>query len=266
MRNKLICLFFVTILLASCGAPIPQPTATAVPTSTRTPVPIPTATRTLKPPSDSEPSWIRNDDELFIFDPVSSEWIRAAQDADTDLPVYEADGKKIILVGDEWLAVTIEAGADNKITATTEDGQQWKWGEQGWEAGLHQAEYWLNPDGTVKPGEVIPSGCLQVEGKDTCVFNPAASPAIYEGLLKVIYNFTVSFGGNPGKFWDKSGDWSEREARLPGAADQFVQACREGQIFHDLTNMERWMGGERGAQKGRVTPLGSSTRDRLARE
>ncbi len=109
-----------------------------------------------------------------------------------------------------------------------------------WRGDLIQEQYWLNPDGTTKPGEVIPAGCLQSEGKDHCVLNPEASPAVYDGLLKMIYNVTVSFGGNPGGYWDKSGDWAEREARLPQAADKFVQACREGQTFDNLTNLVRW--------------------------
>ena len=111
-----------------------------------------------------------------------------------------------------------------------------------WRGELIQEQYWLNPDGTTKPGEVIPAGCLQAEGKDHCVLNPEASPAVYEGLLKMIYNVTVSFGGNLGGYWDKSGDWAEREARLPPAADKFVQACREGQTFDNLTNLVRWDG------------------------
>ena len=118
-----------------------------------------------------------------------------------------------------------------------------------WRGELIQEQYWLNPDGTTKPGEVIPAGCLQAEGKDHCVLNPEASPAVYEGLLKMIYNVTVSFGGNPGGYWDKSGDWAEREARLPQAAEEFVQACRDGQTFDNLTNLVRW-GGKRPSEGG----------------
>ena len=118
-----------------------------------------------------------------------------------------------------------------------------------WRGELIQEQYWLNPDGTTKPGEVIPAGCLQAEGKDHCVLNPEASPAVYEGLLKMIYNVTVSFGGNPGGYWDKSGDWAEREARLPLAAEEFVQACRAGQTFDNLTNLVRW-GGKRTSEGG----------------
>lgn len=134
MQSKSTFLFFVMILLTSCAAPTPQPTATAVPTSTRAPVPSPTATQTLKPPSDSDASWIQNGDELFIFDSTSNEWIRAAQVSDTDPPVYEANGKRIITVGDEWLAVDIEADEDGKLTAVTDDGTRMIWGENGWEA------------------------------------------------------------------------------------------------------------------------------------
>ena len=118
-----------------------------------------------------------------------------------------------------------------------------------WSGDLIQEQYWLNPDGTTKPGEVIPAGCLQSEGKDHCVLNPEASPAVYEGLLKMIYNVTASFGGNPGGYWDKTGDWAEREARLPQAADKFVQACRAGQTFDNLTNLVRW-GGKRTSEGG----------------
>ena len=125
-----------------------------------------------------------------------------------------------------------------------------KWREDAkWRGELIQEQYWLNPDGTTKPGEVIPAGCLQSEGKDHCVLNPEASPAVYEGLLKMIYNVTVSFGGNPGGYWDKSGDWAEREARLPQAAEEFVQACRDGQTFDNLTNLVRW-GGKRPSEGG----------------
>ncbi len=109
-----------------------------------------------------------------------------------------------------------------------------------WSGDLTQEQYWLNPDGTVKPGEVIPAGCLQSEGKDHCILNPEASPAVYEGLLKMIFNVTASFGGNPGGYWDKTGEWAEREADLAIAADKFVQACRAGQTFDDLTNLVRW--------------------------
>ena len=118
-----------------------------------------------------------------------------------------------------------------------------------WSGDLTQEQYWLNPDGTVKPGEVIPAGCLQSEGKDHCILNPEASPAVYEGLLKMIFNVTASFGGNPGGYWDKTGEWAEREADLAIAADKFVQACRAGQTFDDLTNLVRW-GGKRPSEGG----------------
>ena len=124
-----------------------------------------------------------------------------------------------------------------------------------WRGNLIQEQYWLNPDGTIKPGEVIPAGCLQSEGKDHCVLNPEASPAVYEGLLKMIYNVTASFGGNPGGYWDRSGDWAEREARLPQAAEEFVQACRAGQTFDNLTNLVR-NGGFRATDGGASPSLG----------
>ena len=127
--------------LASCAAPTPQATATVIPTSTRTAVPIPTATQTLKPPSDSEPSWVQNGDELFIFDSASNEWIRTAQVSDIDPPVYEANGKRIIIVSDEWLAVTIKVEEDGQVTASTQDGQKWVWGQDGW---LGVPEYLTN--------------------------------------------------------------------------------------------------------------------------
>ncbi|MBV6400463.1 MAG: hypothetical protein CNIPEHKO_00750 [Anaerolineales bacterium] len=241
MRSKSTCLFFVTILLASCAAPAPQATVTAVPTSTRTPVPIPTATPTLRPPTASEPLWIQNGGELLIFDSATSGWKPAVPDADTALPIYNvSDGKQIIIVGNEWLAISSVDNSGEAQAVTTADGRKWMWGQDGWNKTKTQVEYWLNEDGTTKPGEVIPAGCLQVEGEDTCVLRAEASPQVYEGLLKVIYNIAVSFGQNPGGFYHKSGDYFKDKQAVAEGAEEFVRACMAGQAFGDLININNF--------------------------
>lgn len=235
----ILCISMFT--LTSCAAPTPQPTLMPVPTSTRTSVPTVTATPTLRPPTASEPLWIQNGDELLIFDPAANGWKPAVPAADTALPIYNvSDGKQIIIVGNEWLAISSVDNSGDMQTVTTADGRNWMWRQDGWDETKTQVEYWLNEDGTTKPGEVIPAGCLQVEGEDTCVLRAEASPQVYEGLLKVIYNIAVSFGQNPGGFYHKSGDYFKDKQAVAEGAEEFVRACLAGQAFGDLINIDNF--------------------------
>ncbi|HQU35378.1 MAG TPA: hypothetical protein PLR65_02215 [Anaerolineales bacterium] len=235
----ILCISMFT--LTSCAAPTPQPTLTPVPTSTRTSVPPVTATPTLRPPTASEPLWIQNGDELLIFDPAANGWKPAVPAADTALPIYNvSDGQQIIIVGNEWLAISSVDNSGEAQAVTTADGRKWMWGQDGWNKTKTQVEYWLNEDGTTKPGEVIPAGCLQVEGEDTCVLRAEASPQVYEGLLKVIYNIAVSFGQNPGGFYHKSGDYFKDKQAVAEGAEEFVKACMAGQAFGDLININNF--------------------------
>ncbi|MBV6402656.1 MAG: hypothetical protein CNIPEHKO_02969 [Anaerolineales bacterium] len=241
MQKMFAVLIISTFMMVSCAAPTPQPTLTPVPTSTRTSVPPVTATPTLRPPTASEPLWIQNGDELLIFDPAANGWKPAVPAADTALPIYNvSDGQQIIIVGDAWLAISSVDNSGDAPMVTTADGRKWVWGQEGWNKAKTQVEYWLNEDGTTKPGEVIPAGCLQVDGEDTCVLREEASPQVYEGLLKVIYNIAVSFGQNPGGFYHKSGDYFKDKQAVAAGAEEFVAACREGQAFGDLININNF--------------------------
>ncbi len=241
MQKMFAVLIISTFMMVSCAAPTPQPTLTPVPTSTRTPVPTVTATPTLRPPAASEPSWIQNGDELLIFDPAANGWKPAVPAADTALPIYNvSDGKQIIIVGNAWLAISSMENSGEGQKVTTADGRKWMWAQNGWDEAKTQVEYWLNEDGTTKPGEVIPAGCLQVDGEDTCVLRAEASPQVYEGLLKVIYNIAVSFGQNPGGFYQKSGDYFKDKQAVAEGAEEFVAACREGQTFGNLLNINNF--------------------------
>lgn len=235
----ILCISMFT--LTSCAAPTPQPTLMPVPTSTRTPVPTVTATPTLRPPTASEPLWIQNGGELLIFDSAANGWKPAVPAADTALPIYNvSDGQQIIIVGDAWLAISSVDNSGDAPMVTTADGRKWMWGQEGWDNEKTQVEYWLNEDGTTKPGEVIPAGCLQVDGEDTCVLRAEASPQVYEGLLKVIYNIAVSFGQNPGGFYQKSGDYLKDKQAVAAGAEEFVKACLAGQAFGDLININNF--------------------------
>ena len=241
MQKMFAVLIISTFMMVSCAAPTPQPTLTPVPTSTRTSVPTVTATPTLRPPTVSEPLWIQNGDELLIFDPAANGWKPAVPAADTALPIYNvSDGQQIIIVGDAWLAISSVDNSGDMQTVTTADGRKWMWRQDGWNKAKTQVEYWLNEDGTTKPGEVIPAGCLQVEGEDTCVLRAEASPQVYEGLLKVIYNIAVSFGQNPGGFYHKSGDYFKDKQAVAEGAEEFVRACMAGQAFGDLININNF--------------------------
>jgi len=205
------------------------------------PVPTVTATPTLRPPTASEPSWIQNGGELLIFDPAANGWKPAVPAADTALPIYNvSDGQQIIIVGDAWLAISSVDNSGDAPMVTTADGRKWMWGQEGWDEAKTQVEYWLNKDGTTKPGEVIPAGCLEVDGEDTCVLREEASRKVYEGLLKVIYNIAVSFGQNPGGFFHKSGDYFKDKQAVATGAEEFVKACMAGQAFGDLININNF--------------------------
>lgn len=107
-------------------------------------------------------------------------------------------------------------------------------------AGVELKKFWLDEQGNTKPGEVIPAGCLAgPDGKDTCIFNPDASPIYYDGLWGAWLKIQYGLGKDPGGFLKKSnGD-------VQTAVEDFIQSCRSGNKVSGYSNIERWDGSTR---------------------
>ncbi|OQY88449.1 MAG: hypothetical protein B6D38_08770 [Anaerolineae bacterium UTCFX1] len=74
--------------------------------------------------------WIDNESGIFLFDQTTHEWTRLADQGTQMLAVGD---KQMIIADEAWLAVSSIDGSSGVQVVTTEDGQQWVWGQAGWE-------------------------------------------------------------------------------------------------------------------------------------
>ncbi len=160
-------------------------------------------------PSDKR-LWVENESGIFLFDNTTHEWTRVAE-----------QGTQMIGVGDEQMIIADEAwhtiesidGSGETQIVTTQDGQKWVWGQDGW--ARYEAPS-LAPPFSPELVKALQDNGLSVSPDDLCLWegtegatvqcltlNPEAVPELADNLRQMTNTVAWLYT------WDK-------KDRLPG--------------------------------------------------